>query len=125
LPITWVFEPTLRAFTITVEGQLSLDEFADAFDSILTHPEAQRKLGLLVDLRTAPPATTKLGEEALARFGHYVSKFDRLEVFLIMGASGRRPLGRLTSVTFGDTVTIDIFDDLAAAVTALAMEGLD
>ena len=125
LPIAWVFEPILRAYVVTVDGEPSLDEFADALDSILTHPAAQRRLSLLVDLRAVPSVANILGDEAVARVGHYVSRFERLEVFLVVAASGHRPPGRLSSVTFGETVTIDIFDDMAAAVTAMAMGGLD
>ncbi len=120
-----MFEPILRAFIVTVEGEPSFDECEDAFESILTHPEAPRRLRLLVDLRAPTPPTTETGHAALARLGRYVPRFDRLEVFIVMAPSGHRPPGRLTSVTFGETVTIDIFDDMATAVMAMAMEGLD
>ena len=125
MSLTWVFEPILRAFIVTVEGDPTFEAFDDAFDSILTHPGAGRRFGLLVDLRTPTPPTAEMGHEALARLGRYVSRFDRLGVFIVVAPSGHRPPGRLTSVTFGDPVTIDIFDDMATAVTAIAMEGLD
>ncbi len=125
MSLTWVFEPILRVFIVTVEGDPTFEAFDDAFASILTHPEAGRRFGLLVDLRTPTPPTAGMGHEALARLGRYVPRFDRLGVCIVVAPSGHRPPGRLTSVTFGDRVTIDIFDDMATAVTAIAMEGLD
>ena len=125
LPITWIFEPILRSYIVTVGGQPTLDELDHAFDSIVTQPTAPRMLRLLVDLRIPTPPPPEMGQEALVRLGRYVPRIGRLEVFIVVAGSGHRPPGRPTSVTFGDKVTIDIFDDMAAAVTAMAMEGLD
>lgn len=57
--------------------------------------------------------------------GRYLSRLERLTVCVILARSGHQPPGRLTSVTFGATILIELFDDMATAVTALAMEGLD
>lgn len=125
MPIAWAFEPILRAFVVTVEGDPSSVECDDAVESILAHPEARRRLRLLVALPAAALLTTETGHAALARHGHYISRFDRLEVFIVVGRPKHRSRGRLTSVTFGETVTIDTFDDLASAITAMEMEELD
>ncbi len=125
MPITWAFEPILRSFIVTVEGEPSFDECDDAFESILAATEARRRLRLLVALPTAALLSTESGHAALARLGHYGPRFDRLAVFIVVGHPTHRSRGRLTSVTFGETVTIDTFDDLASAVTAMEMEELD
>lgn len=125
LPTTWTFEPILRAFIITSQDSAPIDEFFLSLDQVLAHPKATDRMRLLIDNSQIPAPTSEVTREALTRLVRYVPRLQHARVSLVVPGEHDHGIGRLATMMLDDRVDIEVYNDMAAAVTALTMDEVD
>lgn len=121
-PTTWTFEPILRTFIITSEDTAPLPEFFAALDEVLAHPKANDRMRLLIDNSQIPAPTSEIIREGLSRLVRYVDRLQHAAIVLVVPGATDHGIGRMATLMLDGRVDIEVFNDMAAAVTSLTMD---
>lgn len=122
LPTTWTFEPILRAFIITSVDSAPLADFFEALDGVLAHPRAHHRMRLLIDQSQVPAPTSEIIREGLTRLVRYVDRLEHAMIVLVVPGATDHGIGRMATLMLDGRVDIEVFNDMAAAVTSLTMD---
>ena len=125
MPTTWTFEPILRAFIVTSEGTAPLPEFFAVVEELLTHPRARDRMRLLFDNRLIPAPTEEFVRDGLQRLGHFADRLQHATIVFVVPGPGDHGIGRLAPVSNAGKLSIEVFNDMAAAVICLTMDDQD
>jgi hypothetical protein len=122
LPTTWLFEPILRTFIITSVGTAPVPEFFQALDEVLAHPKARDRMRLLIDNSQVPAPTSEIIREGLTRLVRYVDRLQHATIVMVVPGATDHGIGRMATLMLDGRVDIEVFNDMAAAVTSLTMD---
>lgn len=125
LPTTWLFEPILRAFILTSVGVTPLDDYFRALDQILAHPRAHARMRILIDNTQLPAPRSEIIREGITRLVRYADRLEDATIVLVVPGSTDHGIGRMATMMLEGRVDIEVFNDMAAAVTSLAMDEID
>jgi hypothetical protein len=123
VPISWTYEPILNAFIAISTDPEPLDGIFQALDEILEHQHGTGRLRILVDHKH-PPTPVMVGE-GITRLMPYLSRIRGSTIVLVLPGDGDFGIGRLATLMLGGSVDIEVFNDMPAAVTSLAMDEYD
>ncbi|MEO7332400.1 MAG: hypothetical protein ABIZ71_00515 [Gemmatimonadales bacterium] len=125
MPTTWVFEPILRAFILTSQGTAPLPEFFAVLEEVLAHPKAGHRLRILIDNRMIPAPTSEIVREGLSRLAGYADRLENATIMFVVPGTHDHGIGRLATQMLEGRIEVEVFNDMAAAVTSLAMDEQD
>lgn len=125
LPTTWLFEPILHAFILTSVGSTPLDDFFRALDQILGHPKAHHRMRILIDNTQLPAPRSEIIREGITRLVRYADRLEDARIVLVVPDASDLGIGRMATLMLEDRVDIEVFNDMASAVTSLTMDEMD
>ena len=123
MSVTWVHDPILKAYLVESDDPEPLDGLFTALDEILAVEGGNRRVRILVD-HAHPPTTAMVGEGMMRLLG-YLPRLRGSSIVLVLPGQGDHGIGRLATLMLGDSVDLEVFNDMPSAVVSLTMDESD